>query len=152
MTSYAAVLAGISVISIMVVPARAAEANSGEQSSTGSDIVVTAAKSREAGLNESASATGLDLSLRETPQSVTVVDRQRIDDFALTNVNDLLEQTVGITVQRNETDRTDYAARGFAITNLKWTASACLWSRPWTAISTRSCMSASMSCAARMRS
>jgi outer membrane receptor for ferric coprogen and ferric-rhodotorulic acid len=119
MTSYAAVLAGISVISIMAAPARAAEADSGEQSSTGSDIVVTAAKSKEVGLNESASATGLDLSLRETPQSITVVDRQRIDDFALTNVNDLLEQTVGVTVQRNETDRTDYAARGFAITNLQ---------------------------------
>ncbi|MBW8911895.1 MAG: TonB-dependent siderophore receptor, partial [Sphingomonas sp.] len=40
--------------------------------------------------NQSASSTGLPLTLRETPQSVTIIDRSRIDDFALTNVNDLL--------------------------------------------------------------
>lgn len=108
-------LLAASVSAMIAAPAYAAESESADQR----DIVVTAANSKESVLNESASATGLDLSLRETPQSVTVVDRQRIDDFALTNVNDLLEQTVGVTVQRNETDRTDYTARGFAITNLQ---------------------------------
>lgn len=101
---------------------QACAAGAGDAADSGgtrNDIIVTAARSRQAVLNESASATGLDLSLRETPQSVTVVDRQRIDDFALTNVNDLLEQSVGVTVQRNETDRTDFAARGFAITNFQ---------------------------------
>src|SRR5690606_10007729 len=89
------------------------------RSSSRPDIIVTGARSKQVNLNESGSATGLDLSLRETPQSVTVVDRQRIDDFALTTVNDLLEQTVGVTVQRNETDRTEYSARGFAVTNFQ---------------------------------
>ena len=108
------------VSALAIAPAFAAEADGGEdRGSSRSEIIVTAAKSRESALNESASATGLDLSLRETPQSVTVVDRERIDDFALTNVNDLLEQAVGITVQRNETDRTDFTARGFAVTNLQ---------------------------------
>jgi outer membrane receptor for ferric coprogen and ferric-rhodotorulic acid len=105
-----------------IVPAAAHAATpdaADAQESSRNDIVVTAAKSTQSGLNESASATGLDLSLRETPQSITVVDRQRIDDFALTNINDLLEQSVGVTVQRNETDRTDYTSRGFAITNLQ---------------------------------
>lgn len=111
-------LATAAVSAIMAAPAYAAESDD-SQSSSRIDIIVTAAKSKQTGLNESASATGLDLSLRETPQSVTVVDRQRIDDFALTNFNDLLEQTIGVTVQRNETDRTDYTARGFAITNLQ---------------------------------
>lgn len=65
------------------------------------------------------SATGLELTPRETPQSVTVIDRQRIDDFALTNVNDLLSQTVGINVERIETDRTTFNSRGFDITNFQ---------------------------------
>jgi outer membrane receptor for ferric coprogen and ferric-rhodotorulic acid len=104
----------------MGAPVHAAEAEGADnQNWSGHDIIVTAAKSKQSGLNESASATGLDLSLRETPQSVTVMDRQRIDDFALTNINDLLEQSVGVTVQRNETDRTDYTSRGFTITNLQ---------------------------------
>lgn len=42
--------------------------------------------------NQSASSTGLPLTLRETPQSVTIIDRSRIDDFARTNVNDLLDK------------------------------------------------------------
>ena len=105
---------------LVVVPAHAAEsANADEPAQTRTDIVVTGARSKKADLNTSGSATGLDLSIRETPQSVTVVDRQRIDDFALTNVNDLLEQTVGVTVQRNETDRTNYSSRGFDITNFQ---------------------------------
>ena len=83
------------------------------------DVIVTGARAARAGDQQSASPTGLTLSLRETPQSVTVIDRQRIDDFALTNVQDLLTQTVGINVERTETDRTEFNARGFDITNFQ---------------------------------
>ncbi|WP_242124416.1 TonB-dependent siderophore receptor [Sphingobium sp. Sx8-8] len=78
------------------------------------NIIVTGAVT-----DQNASATGLALTLRETPQSLTVIDRERIEDFALTNVNDLLAQTVGINVERVETDRTYYNARGFDITNFQ---------------------------------
>ncbi|MCX8477132.1 MAG: TonB-dependent siderophore receptor [Sphingomonas sp.] len=78
------------------------------------EIVVTGSVA-----TQSSSATGLTLSPRETPQSVTIVDRQRIDDFALTNVNDLLNQVVGINVERVETDRTYFNSRGFDITNFQ---------------------------------
>lgn len=54
----------------------------------------------------SALATGLGLSLRQTPQSVTVFTRQRMDDFKLETLSDVLEQTPGVTVDRqNETRR-----------------------------------------------
>jgi outer membrane receptor for ferric coprogen and ferric-rhodotorulic acid len=62
---------------------------------------------------------GLDLSLRETPQSVTVISRQQIDDFRLANVNDLLDLVPGVNVERVETDRTYYNSRGFDITNFQ---------------------------------
>jgi outer membrane receptor for ferric coprogen and ferric-rhodotorulic acid len=64
-------------------------------------------------------ATGLDLSLRETPQSVTVVSKDQIDDFALTNVNELLSQVTGVNVEKVETDRTYYNSRGFDVTNFQ---------------------------------
>lgn len=51
---------------------------------------------------------------------MTVIDRQRIEDFALTNVRDLLTQTVGINVERTETDRTEFNSRGFDITNFQF--------------------------------
>ncbi len=78
------------------------------------EIVVTGSVA-----TQSSSATGLTLSPRETPQSVTIVDRQRIDDFALNNVNDVLEQIVGINVEKVETDRTYFNSRGFDITNFQ---------------------------------
>ncbi|MCK8457058.1 TonB-dependent siderophore receptor [Sphingomonas faeni] len=83
------------------------------------DIIVTGSKSSKADDKQSASPTGLALSLRETPQSITIIDRERIDDFAITNANDLLTQTVGINVERTETDRTEYNSRGFDITNFQ---------------------------------
>lgn len=64
-------------------------------------------------------ATRLDLSLRETPQSISVVTRTQMDDFALTNVNRLLANTTGVTVERVETDRTYFTARGFDISNFQ---------------------------------
>ena len=42
-------------------------------------------------------ATGLNLSLRETPQSVTVITRQRMDDQALDSLGMVVDQTPGIT-------------------------------------------------------
>ena len=64
-----------------------------------------------------AGATRLPLSLRETPQSVSVVTRQQMDDFNLSNVNAVLDNTTGVNVERVETDRTYYSARGFDVTN-----------------------------------
>lgn len=68
---------------------------------------------------KSAAATGLKLTLSETPQSVTIVERDRIRDFQLNSVNDLLDQVVGINVERAETDRTQYNSRGFDVTNFQ---------------------------------
>ncbi|MEX0730408.1 MAG: TonB-dependent siderophore receptor [Aquisalimonadaceae bacterium] len=65
-------------------------------------------------------ATKLDMSLRETPQSISVITRTLLDDFGLTNANDALETTPGITVERVETDRTYYTARGFDITRFQF--------------------------------
>ncbi|PVM78483.1 TonB-dependent siderophore receptor [Caulobacter radicis] len=76
-------------------------------------VVVTGARARSTG------ATGLDLSLRETPQSMTIVGQQQIRDFGLTSVTDLLDRVVGINVERVETDRTYFNARGFDVTNFQ---------------------------------
>ena len=70
-------------------------------------------------IHESASATGLDLSLRETPQSVTVVTAAQAKEFDLTDANQLLASLPGINVEAVETDRTYYNARGFDIINFQ---------------------------------
>jgi outer membrane receptor for ferric coprogen and ferric-rhodotorulic acid len=65
------------------------------------------------------SATKMDMTVRETPQSVSVITRTQMDDFGLTGINDVLEHTTGVTVEQIETDRVYYTARGFEITNFQ---------------------------------
>lgn len=76
-------------------------------------VVITGARTR------TSAVTGLDMSLRETPQSVTIINQDRIKDFALTDVNQLLAQVTGVNVEKVETDRTYYNSRGFDITNFQ---------------------------------
>lgn len=63
-------------------------------------------------------ATGLPLAIVDTPQSVTVIDRTLLDDFAFDEVNDVLRYVTGVNVEEVETDRTYYNARGFDITEM----------------------------------
>lgn len=65
-------------------------------------------------------ATKLNLSLRETPQSVSVVTRQRIDDQNLRSIGQVLEQTPGINVQSPGSDRLYVFSRGLAIDNYQY--------------------------------
>lgn len=57
-------------------------------------------------IKESSSAANLPLSPRETPQSISVVTRAKMDDFQLNTINDVLANTTGVTVEKVETDRT----------------------------------------------
>jgi len=70
--------------------------------------------------NSTRSAGKLELSLRETPQSVSVVTRALMDDFKLDNINSVLAATTGVTVEKVETSRTYYTARGFDVVNFQY--------------------------------
>lgn len=65
--------------------------------------------------SQMSTATGLPLSIRETPQSVTVVTRQRMEDQGSTSLQDVLETASGIAIQKYDSDRTEYLARGFTL-------------------------------------
>ncbi|AHG64632.1 putative TonB-dependent outer membrane ferripyoverdine receptor [Advenella mimigardefordensis DPN7] len=61
--------------------------------------------------------TGLTLSLRETPQAVTVVTRQRMEDQNMLSVKDVMTATPGISVRNQDSERYSFYSRGFFITN-----------------------------------
>lgn len=65
-------------------------------------------------------ATKLPLTLRETPQSATVITRQRIADQAMSTLDDVVKSTPGLTVQELGPDRQRYYARGTLIDNLMY--------------------------------
>ena len=60
-------------------------------------------------------ATKLPLSIRETPQSVTVITRDRMDDQGLITATDLLRNTPGITSTATAPYRETFYSRGFAV-------------------------------------
>lgn len=67
-------------------------------------------------------ATKLGMTLRETPQSVTVITRQRMEDQGLTQMSDVFRQTVGLTFVQNGSQGTDsnsVYSRGFAVENFQ---------------------------------
>ncbi len=64
-------------------------------------------------------ANRLSTSLRETPQSVTVLTRQRLDDMGFTTIREALGQVTGIYATENDTERTRFVSRGYSIANFQ---------------------------------
>ncbi|MGX9777384.1 TonB-dependent siderophore receptor [Janthinobacterium aestuarii] len=64
-----------------------------------------------------ATATPLGLSIRETPQSVSVITQQRMQDQGLNTIAQVMAQTPGITLFSLGSERTGFTSRGYSITN-----------------------------------
>ncbi len=60
-------------------------------------------------------ATKMNLSIRETPQTITVVTRQRMDDQHLGSMTEVLKQTPGITMSQDGGERFNIYSRGSQI-------------------------------------
>ncbi|OWQ90803.1 TonB-dependent siderophore receptor [Roseateles aquatilis] len=91
--------------------------------------VVTVASNRLGDITEAsgsytpgtiATATRLVLSPRETPQSISVITRQKMDDFNLTSIDQVMAHTPGISIVTYDSERTEYYARGFAVQNFQY--------------------------------
>lgn len=88
-----------------------------------SPVVISAERSPETNytIPSSISATGLDLSLRETPQSISVTTQKRMEEQQLNSVSEAIAHTPGIYFQKygNSADGYHYyVSRGYAIDNL----------------------------------
>ena len=88
-----------------------------------SPVVISAERSQETNytIPSSISATGLDLSLRETPQSISVTTQKRMEEQQLNSISEAIAHTPGIYFQKygNSADGYHYyVSRGYAIDNL----------------------------------
>lgn len=64
-------------------------------------------------------ATKLGLTIKETPQSITVINQQQIKDFGLDDINSVLNSASAVNVENVETDRIYYTSRGFELNNFQ---------------------------------
>ena len=64
-------------------------------------------------------ASRLELDIIDIPQSVSVITASQMKDYQLIDIDSVLDTATGVNVERIETDRTYYTARGFDITNFQ---------------------------------
>ena len=99
----------------------AAQAQVSEDRSTVMDkVVVTDSAIAPYTVEDTRSATKLSLSLRDTPQSLTIMTRDRLDDQNLVSLRDVLDETPGVYSYQYDTERVVFSARGFAIDNIQY--------------------------------
>jgi len=99
-------------------------AESANTNSTNHDValdkqVITGSEQQGFSARENSTATKLDLSIRHTPQSVSVINNELLKAFQLDDINKALALTPGIQIEKPETDRIYYSARGFDITQFQ---------------------------------
>ena len=78
-------------------------------------------------------ATKLPLSLRETPQSVTVITRQRMEDQGMRSLDDVVQATPGLRLAAARPANSEYFARGFPITNIMFDGLPTTYNADWVA-------------------
>ncbi|QJD67795.1 TonB-dependent siderophore receptor [Xanthomonas campestris pv. badrii] len=109
----------VALLWVLACPCLALAEDAAERARTLDTVEVQAERTDGYTLRKTDSATRLALTPLETPQSVSTISRQQMDDFALNNANDVLALAAGVNVERVETDRTYYTARGFDILNFQ---------------------------------
>ena len=70
--------------------------------------------------SSSTTALGLNLSLRDTPQSVSVITRERMDDQAMITAADALRSTTGVSLKPVDRGRNNLSVRGFEVTSFQF--------------------------------
>lgn len=60
-------------------------------------------------------ATGLPLAVKDTPQSISTLDADDLENYNVTGANDALRLATGINVEQYETNRATFNSRGYEI-------------------------------------
>lgn len=93
----------------------------GATSITGQGLTATTENSGSYTTGTMQTATKLPLSLRETPQSVSVVTRKRMDDKAMTSISDVVKSAPGLFLNNSGgAGRPTFSARGFDVDNIMY--------------------------------
>lgn len=78
-------------------------------------------------------ATKLPLTLRETPQSATVITRQRMDDQAMRSLDDVVQAAPGLKMSMSRPANNEFFSRGFPVTNLMFDGLPTTYNGDWVA-------------------
>lgn len=107
----------VSILSIFSQMAIATENNqvTSEDTNQLPTIILNAIQDSDVGYlkKKTSTATKLSLDVKETPQSVTTINRKQIEDMGFNNLGDALQNTTGIILTGDNSERTNFSIRGF---------------------------------------
>lgn len=121
-------LRGAIPIALLTMPTLAQSAGDTDQGSPQVGADTATANTRSTALEEvlvvaqrarrvSSGATNLDMEIKETPQSISLISQEQMEQYGADSINDALRLATGIQVEEVGTNITNYLARGFEIKN-----------------------------------
>ena len=103
----------IGLLAALLAPAQSTEATD-PQTATDLDRVLVVGQRANRVSN---GATNLDLDVMETPQSISIISKEQMEQFGADSLNDALDLATGIQVEQVSTNLTQFLSRGFEIKN-----------------------------------
>ncbi|WP_440976653.1 ferric-rhodotorulic acid/ferric-coprogen receptor FhuE [Pseudoxanthomonas winnipegensis] len=113
-------LACLSALPALLAAPPAAAADDDARVTTLDKLQVKGERAPDYTVKTTAAGTGLDLGLRQIPQSVSVVTQQRIEDQNLQTIGEVLGNVAGVTNRQVDSERNQFYARGFDIDNFQF--------------------------------
>jgi outer membrane receptor for ferric coprogen and ferric-rhodotorulic acid len=107
-------------VGLSVALSAAAQPGADDDPTTLDAVNVKAERARSYTVEQTAAATRLALTPQQTPQSVSIVTAQRIEDQHLTSVRDVLDNVTGVSSNAYDTERVLFYARGFLVENMAY--------------------------------
>ncbi|WP_440874204.1 TonB-dependent siderophore receptor [Thalassotalea sp. PLHSN55] len=109
----------LSTLAIAILLTGTVSANENTNKSDMEVIEVNGSYLKGYNAHSASGASRLELDIIDIPQSVSVITDSQMKDFQLIDIDSVLDTATGVNVERIETDRTYYTARGFDITNFQ---------------------------------
>ncbi|MFG6440290.1 TonB-dependent siderophore receptor [Roseateles sp. LKC17W] len=97
-----------------LTPAHAQSQNDAQPAATSASLQTVTITGKRAN-RVSKGATGLAMELKDTPQTISTLDKEDITNFGVSGSNEALALATGINVEQYETNRATFNARGFEI-------------------------------------
>jgi len=108
-------LAGLLGVAVLQAHAAGVAADAATDAKTLDKVTVSGQRQAR----EPSTTTRLPISVRETPQSISVVGVQQLQEMSWFDIDEVLRNTVGVNVSFYDTQRPLYYARGFQITDFQ---------------------------------
>ncbi|WP_455814188.1 ferric-rhodotorulic acid/ferric-coprogen receptor FhuE [Pseudomonas graminis] len=129
----------LSLLAVVIASAlQVSNVSAAETTSKDQTLVVDASTGSETGAQDTdysvpitRAATKMALTARDTPQTVSVISQQRMQDQKLETVDQVLKNTVGISEYNSGSNRSDYFSRGFKIDNYQFDGVPALIDPQW---------------------